>query len=89
MSGLGIRAKVNNEDILLGNSKILDKFEIKNEYKQTEGILSENGNSIVYVVKDKKILAIIGINDILRENVKEVVKKLNEENIETIMLTRR
>ncbi|MGN1328007.1 MAG: heavy metal translocating P-type ATPase [Clostridia bacterium] len=80
-------AKDNSQEIIVGNSKILEKYGIKNDYVQDEQNLSKNGNSIVYVAIDRKIIAIIGVNDIVRENVKEVISKLNKNKIETIMLT--
>lgn len=45
------------------------------------------GNSIVYVVKNQEVMALIGINDLVRENAKEVISFLNQNKIETIMLT--
>ena len=33
------------------------------------------------------VLALIGVNDIVRENAKEVIENLNKNNIETVMLT--
>ncbi len=87
IAGLGITAKVNNEKIILGNSKILDKYSIQNNYLQDERKLAQNGNSIIYAVKENKIIALIGVNDIVRENAKEVVNSLNKNKIETIMLT--
>ena len=44
-------------------------------------------NSMVYAVRDKEIIAIIGVNDIVRNNTKEVINILNKNKIETIMLT--
>ncbi len=85
--GLGIKAEVENSKILLGNSKMLLKYEIKNNNKDDEKALAKDGNSIVYVVQNKEIIAIIGINDILRDNAKEVISILNKNKIETIMLT--
>lgn len=87
IAGLGIIGKVNGEEILLGNSKILDKYEIENIHLKDEKRLAEKGNSIVYVVKDKEIIALIGVNDIVRENAKEVISILNKNKIQTIMLT--
>lgn len=87
LSGLGITGKVKEKKYILGNYKILEHFNIENKYKDEEQKLSKKGNSIIYVVEDNKIIAIIGVNDLIRENVKEVIKKLNENNIETIMLT--
>ena len=87
ITGLGIKAKIKNDEILLGNAKILDKYEIKNEHMEDEKQIAEEGNSIVYVVKNKEIIALIGVNDIVRENTKDVISALNKKNIQTIMLT--
>lgn len=87
LTGLGITGIINNETIILGNYKILEQFNINNEYQKDEKILAENGNSIIYVVKGNKIIALIGVNDIIRENVKDVISRFNKNNIETIMLT--
>ncbi len=85
--GLGIIGKIKNENIIVGNSKILKKYEIDNPYIQEEKKLAEDGNSIVYVVKQNKIIALIGVNDIVRDNAKTVIDNLNKNRIETIMLT--
>ena len=87
ISGYGIVGKIKNKDIVLGNEKILSKYKIKNNYKDDEEKISSLGNSIVYVVINKKIVAIIGINDIVRDNAKDVITNLNKRGIKTIMLT--
>lgn len=87
INGYGITGKIEGKEIILGNHKILEKFEIENPYNQEEKELRQKGNSIVYIVQSKQILAIIGVNDIVRENTKEVIEKLNRNKIETIMLT--
>ncbi len=87
LSGLGITGKVNGKGYILGNYKILEHFKIENKYKEKEEELATKGNSIVYVVEENKIISIVGVNDLVRENVKDVIKKLNKNNIETIMLT--
>ena len=87
VSGYGIIGTVNNQKMILGNSKILEKYNIKNDYKKDEEKLSKNGNSIIYVTQNNKIIALIGVNDIVRDNAKQVIKELNENKIDTIMLT--
>lgn len=87
IAGLGMKGNIGEKEIILGSSKILDKYGIQNEHKEKEIKLAENGNSIVYVIQNKQIIAIIGVNDIIRENSKEVIKKLSDKKIETIMLT--
>ncbi len=85
--GLGITGKVNGKELVIGNEKILQEYNIQNDYKEEEQNLSKNGNSIIYVAQEGKVIAIIGVNDIIRENAKEVIKKINQNKIETIMLT--
>ena len=87
IAGYGIVGTINNEKIILGNRKIIEKFAIENNHLEDEKVLSFDGNSIIYVTNEKEILALIGVNDIVRENAKDVIKEIKEHNIKTIMLT--
>lgn len=87
LPGYGIKGKIENEEIILGNSKLLEKQNIKNSHIEDEKSLTNQGNSVVYVIKNNKIIALIGVNDIIRENSKDVIQILNKNNIETVMLT--
>lgn len=87
VTGYGIIGKVNNKKTIIGNSKILESYNIKNNYEQEEKELARKGNSIIYVVQDEKVIALIGVNDIVRKEAKEVIKNLANMKIETIMLT--
>ncbi|MCI8272587.1 MAG: copper-translocating P-type ATPase [Clostridia bacterium] len=87
ISGHGILGEIDNQKIILGNNKIVLKYNIENKYIEDEKNLTKQGNSIIYVIIDNQIVALIGVNDIIRENAREVIQKLNEKNIETIMLT--
>lgn len=88
ISGYGIVGEIDNKKIILGNRKIIDKYNIQDEeHIEDEKKLAQNGNSIIYVAVDGKTIALIGVNDIVRENAIDVIEKLNSRNIETIMLT--
>ncbi len=87
VSGYGIIGKIAENMVILGNYKILEKYDITNSHKQDEEKLAKEGNSIIYVVLNNEISAIVGVNDIVRENSKEVIDKLNKNKIETVMLT--
>ena len=87
ISGIGLKETINNKKYLIGNNKIFDKFKITNNIVEEEKELSLDGNSIVYVIEDKKIIALIGVKDIIRDNAKEVVDKLKHINKRVIMLT--
>ena len=87
IAGHGLKGKIDNKEIIVGNAKLLEKYDIQNNYLEDELKFREKGNSIVYVATDKKVVAIIGVNDIVRDNVKDVIEKLKENNVEPIMLT--
>ena len=87
ISGLGIIGEIQNHKIILGNRKILSKYNIENKYIKEEENLAKQGNSIIYAIKDNEIISLIGVNDIIRENAKEVIQNLCQKEVETIMLT--
>ena len=87
VTGLGIIGKVAGQKLILGNSKILNEYNVENVYSKDEEEFTKKGNSIVYVANENKILALIGVNDIIRENSKDIIRILNNNNIQTVMLT--
>ena len=87
ITGLGLVGKVENQKLIIGNSKILKEYNVENVYKKDEEELTKKGNSIVYVANTERVLALIGVNDTLRENAQKVITELNKNKIQTIMLT--
>lgn len=86
IAGYGVKGVIGNDEIFVGKSGKSGNGDGSN-FQKDEQKLSEKGNSIVYVIKNKQIIALIGVNDIIRDNAKQVITHLNEKNIETIMLT--
>ena len=87
IAGYGLVGEVDNKKIILGNRKIIEKFSVENNHLDDEKMLTSNGNSIIYVASEKEVLALIGVNDIVRKNAKNVISQLKNHNIKTIMLT--
>lgn len=85
--GYGITATIKDVRVILGNAKMLEKYNIENKYSVDEKNLASQGNSVIYVIKETEIIALIGVNDIIRDNVCEVIEKLHDNKIQTIMLT--
>ena len=87
ISGVGLFGNINKKEFYVGNNKLFEKLDIKNEYLKDEKELIENGNSIIYVFEDNKVIALIGVKDIIRENAKATIKELIKLNKEVIMLS--
>ena len=85
--GYGVSAVVENEKYLIGNKKLMAENGIEIENSNNEEDLICIGNSILYVAKNNKIIALIGVKDVVKENAKEVVAKLKEQHINVVMLT--
>ena len=65
----------------------MKNIQYKNSHIEDENTLSSDGNTIIYIIKNSEILGLIGVNDIIRSNAKDVIKKLNDKHMQTIMLT--
>ncbi len=87
LAGMGLSGKVDGNELYVGNNKILDKLKLVNPYQSDEEKLDKKANSIVYVVLNKKIIALIGIKDIVKKDAKEVVEKLHRAGKRVVMLT--
>ena len=87
ISGIGVSGVINKKEIYIGNSKLFKKLNITNDKGIDEKELLENGNSIIYVIENKKIIALIGVKDIIRDNAKNVIKELKNLRKEVIMLS--
>lgn len=86
-SGMGIEAKLHGERLLLGNDKLLKEFSVSNNYSEIADEIANDGNSVVYVVKEDTVLGIIGVSDVLRDNILKVVYSLLHSDITPVMLT--
>lgn len=87
INGKGIKASVNNKEYYLGNNTLLKDLKIKDSHEEDYNILINNGCSIIYVIEEGIVIGLIGVKDIVRDNIKDVIKKFNDNNIEVIMLT--
>ena len=85
VSGLGIKGNINKKKYYLGNRKILENT--LNNHQEDEEKLTYMGCSIIYVLEDNKIIGLIGVKDIIREDAAYTIKKLKELNYGVVMLT--
>lgn len=85
--GIGLKAEIGKMQIYVGNAKLLKKLNIKNNYQDDEKVLVNDGNSIVYIIINGKISGLFGVRDIVRDDAKKVIKKLNKLGKKVVMLT--
>lgn len=87
LSGMGLSATIKDNNYYIGNDKILSKLGIENKYLNEKDSLATTGNSLIYVVENKKLLALIGVKDIVRKEAKKTISELKKQGKKIIMLT--
>lgn len=85
ISGLGIKGKIKNQVYFAGNNKFVGDRE--NPYKNLEEEFSNKGESIVYLFTEKSVLGIVGLQDTIKPEMKDVINKLKQAQKQVIMLT--
>lgn len=88
IAGKGIRAKVDDREILKGNLKLMMENKVPlGNLEEEEQKLSEMGLTPVFVSVDNKPAGIIAFADALKNNAKDVVLRLKKLGLEVVMLT--
>lgn len=80
IAGNGIKAIVNEEEILTGNSKLMELYGIEYQPEKVAG-------TILYTAKNKKYIGYIVISDELKEDTEKAIKNLKGILKDTVMLT--
>lgn len=88
IAGFGVEAIMqNNDKYLIGNRKLMTENGVIIPNEQDEQQLVNDGNSILFVSLNNKLVALIGVKDILKDNIEKVIKELKDKNINVVMLT--
>jgi P-type Cu+ transporter len=98
LSGMGVKAIVNNKNILFGNRKLIKKFNVHFAFdstlKDNDDVLEEKmtkleseGKTVMILVVEGNIVGLVAVADTIKESSANAVKALKELGIEAIMLT--
>lgn len=87
-SGFGVTGTIEGKNVIIGNMNLMKEFSINVENDKTifERKLNE-GKTIVCVAIDGILKGLISIEDSLKFDSIDAVKKLNEKKIKTVMIT--
>lgn len=86
--GFGIEGKTADEKhYLIGNKKLMLENNVELTNSEDEQKLISDGNSILFVSLNKKLVALLGVSDVIKENVPQVITELKNKNIDVVMLT--
>ncbi len=80
IAGIGVKAQVNDDEIYVGNKKLMNKIGIDVEECKKVG-------TIVHIATKNKYLGHVVISDRIKDDSKKAIQELKKEKIKTAMLT--
>lgn len=88
MQGRGIRAEIEGHSLVLGNRGLAEEHTaMAREVEEKLAELSGAGKTVLFLVMDGDLAALIGIADRLKDETVLVVRRLGEMGMRVIMLT--
>ena len=87
-SGNGLSAEYNGEKIIGGSKKYISSLiNISNDISSRADSLSEEGKTPLFFMKGDKLLGIIAVADVIKEESPQAIKQLQNMGIKVVMLT--
>ncbi|MHB8836992.1 MAG: copper-transporting P-type ATPase [Candidatus Methylomirabilia bacterium] len=87
-TGKGVSGMVDGRNVLLGNLKLLEQFQVPpgGLVEQAEAFRAE-GETVMFVAVDGKAAGLLAVSDPIKETTPEAIRQLHEEGIRIVMLT--
>ena len=89
LPGRGVRAHVKGCDVIAGNLKLMEDFQIvlPSQLSQIISQYSETGSTLVFTAIDGKLAGFLALADTLREDASAVIQGVKETGISPVLLT--
>ena len=82
IAGHGLRAKIKGKEILVGNFKLMDKFNISYDVDPAKIVYT-----VIAISYDGKFAGFITIADSIKQDAKQTIEKLHSLNVKATMLS--
>ncbi|MCM1365365.1 MAG: heavy metal translocating P-type ATPase [Faecalibacterium sp.] len=88
LPGNGLSAEIDRQKICGGNLKFIEtQAQVSDEYKAVADKLSAEGKTPLFFAKGGKLIGIIAVADVIKEDSPKAVKELQNMGIRVVMLT--
>ena len=88
LTGRGVRGRIENSSVALGNAKLLEELGVD------PGVLAEmaetmraDGQTVMFVVVEKEIAGLLAVADPIKQTTAEAIRRLHTDGIRIVMLT--
>lgn len=88
LTGYGVKARVNDQDIAVGAERLLQQFNIEqNPFSDQATKLANDGKTPIYVIIDNQVAALIAVADTVKETTPAAIDFLHREGFKVVMIT--
>ena len=88
ITGQGVVGRVEGRDVALGNHKLLEGMGVDaGALAERADALREEGQTVMFVVIDGHVSAILGVADPIKESTPDAIAALHREGMRVVMLT--
>jgi len=88
LTGRGIKARLEGEDILAGNRKLMDEQNISLAgMEEISDRLAEEGKTPMYIAINGELAGIVAVADVVKESSRAAIERLHKMGIEVAMIT--
>lgn len=87
VTGKGICGTIDEKVVLIGNKKLMNDYSIDISDDTVSELLAKDGKTPMYLAINSKLIAIIAIADILKDEAIDVIKILKSKNYKLAMIT--
>ena len=88
ITGKGVVGRIGNDRIALGNTKLLEDLRIETQAALPRSEeLRQEGQTVVFIIRNDRIVGLLGIADPIKASAAEAVRLLRSEGIRVVMLT--
>ncbi|WP_394184454.1 heavy metal translocating P-type ATPase [Metabacillus halosaccharovorans] len=86
-SGFGVKADIHGVQWKIGKADFVGRDAADTFHRGINTTLTKDGKTIVYVQREDEIIGIIALKDVVRDEAKATIRKLQNNGIKAVMLT--
>ena len=88
-TGIGVTANIEGHDIALGKYALVNQYIDNKSSLLTDKVdeLTSQGATVIYMMLDKKFVALFAVSDPIKENAPAAIQSLVEQGVDICMLT--
>lgn len=87
ITGMGIRARISGDRVMLGNIKLMEGLDIDSDTLENSNILAKQGKTPMFLAINDDLAAVIYVSDTIKDTSKRAVDLLHSMGIKVAMIT--